>query len=124
MTNYRAIYVMNELYLAQANPENDNDDFWAGISIQLPSGWTDLAELLTYEANRPRTAGDLIAPAELPRTKNNDSLALDGDEVLLFHVFEYTSYHLARAADDATEFLAGDANLHAVGMRHGVGFLG
>src|SRR5690606_25497463 len=53
----------------------------------------------------------------------HDGLAANRDELLLFQILEHPADHLARATDYAPKFLAGDADLHAVRMRHRVWFL-
>ena len=46
------------------------------------------------------------------------------DAGLIFQRFQHTTDHLARATDDPSDFLAGDAYLHAIGVRQGIGLLG
>ena len=42
-------------------------------------------------------------------------------QALIFQGFKYAAHHLAGAADDAADFLAGNFNLHAVWVGHGIG---
>src|SRR5690606_10396293 len=70
-----------------------------------------------------RSAADAADVRRLPGAEHHHGLALDVDQTLLFQGLEYPADHLARAADDTTYFLAGDLDLHAVRVGHGIGLL-
>ncbi len=59
----------------------------------------------------------------MPRAEDHHGLALDADESLGFQVLQHPSHHLPGTAHDAPDLLAGDADLHAVGVGHGIGLL-
>src|SRR5690606_1429149 len=54
---------------------------------------------------------------------DHHGLALDADQALFLEDLQYPPDHLPGAADDAADFLAGDLDLHAIGVGHGVGLL-
>ena len=57
----------------------------------------------------------------LPGAVNHHGLTLNRHQPLLFQVFQYPADHFPGAADDAADFLAGDLDLHAIRVGHGVG---
>src|SRR5690606_30535683 len=68
----------------------------------------------TWDAGRPR--GSAVAD-------HDDGLARDLDHALFLELLERAPDHLARAADDAADLLARNANLLALRMRHRIRFV-
>lgn len=46
------------------------------------------------------------------------------DKLLFFKYFQYTASHFSGTANDFTQVLTGDLNLHVVRMGHGIGLFG
>src|SRR5688572_32941977 len=67
-------------------------------------------------------AGPCEAEPISARAVHHDGLAAGVQLAFLLQLLEHAPGHLARAADDARELLAGDADLRALRVAHRVGF--
>ena len=57
------------------------------------------------------------------RAEYDDGFAFDLQHALRFQFFQHASYHFARTADDAGDFLAGDSYLDSGRVVHRAGLL-
>src|SRR5690554_550949 len=64
-----------------------------------------------------------LLQALLAGTVHHHGLALDADQPLLFEDLQHAPDHFPRTTDNATDLLAGNPDLHAIGVGHGIGLL-
>ena len=57
----------------------------------------------------------------LSGAENDHGFPFRRHHALIFQPFQHTAHHFPGATDDTADLLAGDANLHAIGVSHGIG---
>src|SRR3990167_6811155 len=96
---------------------------FSGCSSRMPRQWRWVLIRTDCYRDKKTGLGRFFLWSVSAGAEHHHGFAFDVDQALFFQGLEHAADHLAGTADDATDLLAGDLDLHAIGVGHGVRLL-